>query len=1230
MDVPNSSSVRVLIRPPPLSTPTSSSSSPSPTPLPPHSALPEPSTSFSPSLPSPSLPRFSDTVVVVGFIGRRPDDSIQLINRVIDSNVFGSGKLDKKLDVEKEEVREWFKRRRISYYHEEERGILFLQFSSHRSSVFDAEAGYDSEIQEHDFGDLQGMLFMFSVCHVIIYIQEGSRFDTSILKKFRALQSAKHVLTPFVKSRATPPLPSRLQSSSASRSVASAPVSNNSSPIRSGSILTRNASGISVMSGLGSYTSLFPGQCTPVILFIFVDDFLDGPMISSNVEGIETTSLNQSPSSDSISRPNVPVKGSGSVVVLARPVSKSEGGFRKKLQSSLEAQIRFLIKKCRTLTGSDTSHAGSRGGGASSSAPLFSLDASKAVVLVDRSANNTAESLEFATSLVEDVLNGKTTSDSLLLESLGQSASKEDIVSLKEFIYRQSDILRGRGGMVHSASSGSAGGVGMVAVAAAAAAASVASGKTFTTPELPSMEIWLSSSQQILQGILSAKGGCIDEVEISKRKPRHRHIHSASIEGNALKGMDPLDIAVSWLESGKGLNMKFSTSWCERALPAAKEVYLRELPACYPTSQHEAHLEKALLAFHSMVKGPAVQHFAKRLEEECKSIWNSGRQLCDAISLTGKPCMHQRHSTENGDSPLETMPKNHSSGYVFLHACACGRSRRLRSDPFDFESANVTFNRFADCDNFLPVVQFPGVSMTGPIQPSSWTLIRVGGAKYYDPSKGLLQSGFCLTQKFLLKWKISTRIRKTPIDFTDNIMLHGSLIKSLVDPKVEPNVNVNTKMADVAQLKARDLQPGINNERNFTGNTKAEDKKSTSGRILPNFTLRKPFSEVVAGSSGVDVRFPPLQQRKHSSSDIDKRIKQSKVVNSHERGYVTVDNLGSRNLENVIKLSKNSNEISNNEHSDSDAFLQVGTNVVPMNANSLEKTKNPLLKQTLVYIGFEHECPHGHRFLLNPDHLKELGSSFATIKESHTPAQGAECNMVDPLKYGKNDRHGKARDSVSVANATGSSKERSLDKLKDAVSGGNMYSDDQSNNIRRMTANNLTSVSATVSNSMKDLEKGVKSIGSEDNGSGFSMLNRDLPIFMNCPHCKLSKNEKDPPNVKFSGTISQLQRIFMVTPPFPIVLATHPVIQFEESCLPLSVPGRQQKLQFTFGCQVVLPPESFLTLRLPFVYGVQLEDGSFHPLNPLQHQPEATAWIIGGTTLQILSKSGNLDEGSQT
>lgn len=79
------------------------------------------------------------------------------------------------------------------------------------------------------------------------------------------------------------------------------------------------------------------------------------------------------------------------------------------------------------------------------------------------------------------------------------------------------------------------------------------------------------------------------------------------------------------------------------------------------------------------------------------------------------------------------------------------------------------------------------------------------------------------------------------------------------------------------------------------------------------------------------------------------------------------------------------------------------------------------------------------------------------------------------------------------------------------------------------------------------------------------------------------------------------------------------------SCLPPTVHEREQKLQFSLGSSVTLPPESFLSLRLPFVYGVQLEDGSLYPLKPFESQPELTAWITKGTSLQVLSKGNNLE-----
>lgn len=94
----------------------------------------------------------------------------QLINRIVDSNVFGSGNADRTFGggAISEEVKEWFKFRRISFYHEEAKGFLYLQFCATRCPIMDGfsevESGFDLVLEEHEFGDLQGLLFMFSQC----------------------------------------------------------------------------------------------------------------------------------------------------------------------------------------------------------------------------------------------------------------------------------------------------------------------------------------------------------------------------------------------------------------------------------------------------------------------------------------------------------------------------------------------------------------------------------------------------------------------------------------------------------------------------------------------------------------------------------------------------------------------------------------------------------------------------------------------------------------------------------------------------------------------------------------------------------------------------------------------------------------------------------------------------------------------------------------------------------
>ncbi|XP_073269470.1 uncharacterized protein [Primulina huaijiensis] len=1181
-----SPSMRVLVRP--ASTP----------PLPPY---PQAQPSLTPPEPSSTSPQ--NGVTVVGFVGKCHEDVTYLINKIIDSNVFGSGNLDRPFPLQGDdinpEIDKWLRSRKLSFY--QNKGILYLQFSTTgfpvtSKGLWETRPASVSVFEDHELEDLQGLLFMFSVCHVLVLIEEGSHFDTQLLKKFRLLQAAKQSIAPFVNEL---PEMSRSHSSASTTMNAFRTSINNPSPGKSRGILKRNASTSTLMSGLGSYTSLLPGLCTPVVLFVFLDDFDDiqhSSHSSKMEEPTEASSLNLSSSSNS-AKPSLPMKGSSSVVVLTRPVNKCEGGLRKKMQSSLEAQIRFSIKKCRTLSGSESGHAGSRRGDIFTSAPLFSLDASKAVSLVDFGSFQSGESLEFAIGLVEEVLDGKETSDSLLLENHKQYANKDDILALKEFIYRQCELLRGRGSLVTSTNAGSSAGVGMVAVAAAAAAAAAASGKTVNTPELPSLDIWLSSSLLILNGILSAKRSCMYETEINRTREQEA--------GSS----DPFESAVSHLESITGLNSRFSNMWCQKAFPVAKKVYLDELPRCYPSSQHEDHLKKALHAFSLMVKGPVVKLSIDKLKDDCTSIWSSGRQLCDAVSLTGKPCMHQRHDQK---TLSDVVSKPHSSGFVYLHACACGRSRQLWPDPFDYETANVAYSFLADCDKFLPAILLPEQSIKGPVRPSSWNLVRIGSAKYYDPSKGLLQSGFHATQKFLLGWAI----------FHENLTeANCSMLKDFQKVCLDTNIKVEsatygkTKTSDGAQSllisgqvkSEEEMQIGLSSDRTDSGS-----RNTIVGRGLFNFTMKKPFSEVVSGSAAAHSGFPPLFPRKQPIPYADKVVKKhhsrSRDLNDISESLYNVEPPISGNIGSVDK-TLNFNQIASGGQEYSNSFSHVETNVGQIRSSSS-------MDRVMAYVGFEHECPHGHRFILTPDHLTEPGSSCTGPEENVVLSSVVKSGQKqDHVKHGKIVSHGKTRRQTNGIIIGGGGKAKNVEKPREQVANGNKYTGKavQSTKPHKEQFNGTN-----VSEPMKNLDTFVQST-SVDGGCAFSLMNRSLPIYMNCPYCRDSGTQNDALNIKFASTISQLQRIFVVTPSFPILLAANPIIQFEVSCLPPSVPARDQKLQFSLGCPVVLPPDSFLSLRLPFVYGLELEDGILHSLKPSENQPELTAWITKGTTLQVVS-----------
>ena len=89
--------------------------------------------------------------------------------------------------------------------------------------------------------------------------------------------------------------------------------------------------------------------------------------------------------------------------------------------------------------------------------------------------------------------------------------------------------------------------------------------------------------------------------------------------------------------------INFSLARGQAALPLALEAYSRALPPQYTRQVHESRVTTAQAHVVGCVLGPAREATIVRLRRECLDVWQAGRQLCDAVSLTGRPCTFRVH-----------------------------------------------------------------------------------------------------------------------------------------------------------------------------------------------------------------------------------------------------------------------------------------------------------------------------------------------------------------------------------------------------------------------------------------------------------------------------------------------------------------------------------------------------------------------------------------------------------
>ncbi|XP_041989286.1 protein SMG8 [Aricia agestis] len=155
-------------------------------------------------------------------------------------------------------------------------------------------------------------------------------------------------------------------------------------------------------------------------------------------------------------------------------------------------------------------------------------------------------------------------------------------------------------------------------------------------------------------------------------------------------------------------DVRFSQARCAKVLPIAQASYAEGLPPHYSRQHHLHKVHVAMGVVEAMARGPLAAGARVRLQTACDAAWRT-RSLCEAPSLTGHPCIHPNHDSS----------KEHSSGVRYTSACACGRVRTGRDDPYSVRRANCGFYTLAAaacsaCDA-LPAIHFP------VFQPSTTT-----------------------------------------------------------------------------------------------------------------------------------------------------------------------------------------------------------------------------------------------------------------------------------------------------------------------------------------------------------------------------------------------------------------------------------------------------------------------------------------------------------------------------
>lgn len=414
--------------------------------------------------------------------------------------------------------------------------------------------------------------------------------------------------------------------------------------------------------------------------------------------------------------------------------------------------------------------------------------------------------------------------------------------------------------------------------------------------------------------------------------------------------------AMMTLRDDMETEIMFSELRCKKILPTAISTYTEGLPPHYTAEYHNAKLIQAMSMYSMQARGPASEKFAEVLAAECTNYWQSGRQMCEEISLTGNHCTARRHTLPGQDNILEVgntkkiLPTmQHSSGVQYIAACNCGRRQANREDPFKLVDANFNFYQQLEeeCCKDLEHVVFPE----------------------YSPAKVNLVP----TEKIV-------------VEVVEKKEDHD-------EEKEKDDINENTEVIPKVQIEGPSGNDLNKEEKNLSPErveTPAEDEAEIILEVLENLHIEgstgKSPSKVASllARTSSQVEFLPHMKTLSSAPGLKPEFSSWSLVMigsshlySHSSGLGAQPGFMSSSkflLPWEVPLTKLS----------SSELTEKWPNIMENAAKraSLRGPDEPVDNRITVkvFIGFEYECPRGHRFMVSaPD--KPMKSS-STMREA--------------------------------------------------------------------------------------------------------------------------------------------------------------------------------------------------------------------------------------------------------